>query len=148
MNDGYIKVTTNKFKLKYLRQDKINLIRSFYVKSQSIALISNTTFWWALETQTEWVIFELARTHHLSLKAQNFEKPIFTFRCSLWKQYIILTSYKDFCKLQSFYLCTPVRLYFLGIWNCTEYVAVSNSSCIAWCNLTKLFTFSFIKSLL
>ena len=59
----------------------IFLIRSLYVKSQSIASTSNTTFWWALQTQTEWVIFEPARTHHLGLKAQNFENPIFTFRC-------------------------------------------------------------------
>ena len=59
----------------------IFLIRSLYVKSQPIALTSNTTFWWALETQTEWVIFEQARTHHLGLKVQNFENPIFTFGC-------------------------------------------------------------------
>ena len=53
----------------------------FYVKSKSIASTSNTTFWWALQTQPEWVIFEPARTHHLSLKAQNLENPIFTFGC-------------------------------------------------------------------
>ena len=54
---------------------------SLYIKSQSIASTSNTTCWLALQTQTEWVIFELARTHHLGLKAQNFENPIFTFWC-------------------------------------------------------------------
>ena len=29
----------------------------------------------------QWVIFEPARTHHLGLKAQNFQNPIFTFGC-------------------------------------------------------------------
>ena len=57
----------------------IFLIKSLYVKSQSIASTSNTTFWWALQKQKEWVILEPARTHHLDLKAQNFESPIFTF---------------------------------------------------------------------
>ena len=37
--------------------------------------------WWALQTQTEWVIFEPVRTHHLGLKTRNFENPIFTFGC-------------------------------------------------------------------
>ena len=59
----------------------IFLFKCMYVKSQSIASTSNATFWWALQMQTEWVIFEPARTHHLRLKAQNFEKPIFTFEC-------------------------------------------------------------------
>ena len=65
-----------------------------HVKSQSIASTSNTTFWWALQTQTEWVIFEPARTHHLSLKAQNFENPIFTFGC------FSLKAVYNSCKLQ------------------------------------------------
>ena len=55
------------------------LIRSVYVKSQSIAWTSNRTFWWAEQTQTEWVILEPARTHHFGLKAQTFVNPIFTF---------------------------------------------------------------------
>ena len=67
-------------------------IRSLYVKSQSIASTSNTTFWWALQTQTEWVIFEPARTHHLGLKVQNFENPIFTFECFSLKA--VYNSYK------------------------------------------------------
>ena len=74
--------------MKYLRQDKVNLIRFLYVESQSIALTSNTTFWWALQSQTEWV------THHLGLKAQNFEKPIFTFGC------FSLKPVYNSCKLQ------------------------------------------------
>ena len=81
MNDGDIKVIAKKFWWKYLRQDKVNLTRSLYLKSRSIASTSNTRFWWALQVQTEWVIFEPARTHHLGLKAQNFENPIFTFWC-------------------------------------------------------------------
>ena len=56
--------------------------------------ISNTTFWWALQTQTEWVIFEPVRTHHLGLKAQNFENPIFTFGC------FSLKAVYNSCKLQ------------------------------------------------
>ena len=59
----------------------IFLIRSFYVKSQSITSTSNTTFWWVPQTQIQWVIFGPARTHHLDLKAQNFENSIFTFGC-------------------------------------------------------------------
>ena len=67
--------------MEILRQGKVSLIKSLYVKSQSIAPTSNTTFWWSLQTQTEWVIFQPARTHHLGLKAQNFENLIFTFGC-------------------------------------------------------------------
>ena len=42
---------------------------------------SNKTFWWALQTKTEWVIFEPARTHHFGLMTPNFENPIFRFGC-------------------------------------------------------------------
>ena len=73
----------------------IFFIRFLYVKSQSIASTSNTTFWWALQTQTEWVIFEPARTHHLGLKAWNFEYLIFTFEC------FSLKAVYNYCKLQS-----------------------------------------------
>ena len=72
----------------------IFLIRSLYVKSQFIASASNITFWWALQTQIEWVIFQPARTHHLGLKAQNFENPIFTFGC------FSLKAVYNSCKLQ------------------------------------------------
>ena len=41
--------------------------------------LATQPIWWALQTQTEWVIFEPARTHHLGLKAQNFTNAIFTF---------------------------------------------------------------------
>ena len=70
------------------------MIRSLYVKSQSIALTGNTKFWWALQTQTEWVIFGPARTHHLGLKAENFENPIFIFGC------FYLKAVYNSCKLQ------------------------------------------------
>ena len=59
----------------------IFLIRFLYVKSQSIASISNITFWWVLQTQTDWVIFQPARTYHFGLKALNLENPIYTFGC-------------------------------------------------------------------
>ena len=52
-----------------------------YIKFQSIASTSNTTFWWVLQTQTEWVIFESTRTYHMVLKARNFDIPIFKFGC-------------------------------------------------------------------
>ena len=80
-----------------------NLLDQVFVKSESIASTSNTTFWWAPQTQTDWVIFEPARTHYLDLKAQNFENPILTIGLTiLWKQCIILASYKYFFKLQTF----------------------------------------------
>ena len=65
------------------------------VKYQSIASTSNTTFWWSLQTQTEWVIFESARTlRHRTFKAQNFENPIFIFGC------FSLIAVDNSCKLQ------------------------------------------------
>ena len=68
-----------------------------YVKSQSIASTINATFWWALQMQIEWVLRQRTlRIHYLHL-------GVF-----LWKQYIILASYKDFWKLQSFWLCAPL----------------------------------------
>ena len=74
--------------------ETIFLIRSLYVKSQSIASTSIIKLWWALQAQTEWVIFGPARTHHFVLKAQNFENPILTFECfSLKAEY-------NSCKLQ------------------------------------------------
>ena len=65
-----------------------------YLKPRFIASTRNTTFWWALQTQGEWVIFEPARTHHFSLKAQKFENPIFTFECFSFK------AVYNSCKLQ------------------------------------------------
>ena len=154
-------------------------------------------------------------SRHRTLKIQYLHLGVF-----LWKQYTILAGYKDFCKLQSFCLCTPLLILtepffsgtyllklssllpfvtrwsvsvvivflFLGagfpdipptfliscevqtryskilkyseqyirdylsgtkvrIWIGSEYDAVFNFSCIASCNLTKSFTFSFISFL-
>ena len=80
--------------MEILKADKVNLIRSLCVKFQSIVSPSNTTFRWTLQTQAEWVIFEPARKHHLDLKAQNFENPMFTFGCFSLK--VVYNS----CKLQ------------------------------------------------
>ena len=113
MNDVDIKVIANKFLWKYLRQDKVNLIRSLYVTSQSTVLTSSTTFLWALQLQTEWVIFEPAKTHHLGLKAQNFENPTFTFG------YFPLKAVYNSCKLQRLlqvakllFICSTTTLLF------------------------------------
>ena len=70
----------------------IFLIRFSYVKS--IASTDNPKFWWALQMQTKWVISEPARPHHLCLKAQNSESPIFTFGC------FSLKAVYNSCKLQ------------------------------------------------
>ena len=89
-------------------QDKVDLIKSLNVKSQSIASTSNTAFWWALQTQTEWVILSQPEhtiwiSRHRTLRTEYLHLGVF-----LWKHYIILASYKDFCKLQSFWLCPPL----------------------------------------
>ena len=44
--------------------------------------------------QTEWVMFEPSRTHHLGLKARDVEKTIFTFGC------FSLKAVYSSCKLQ------------------------------------------------
>ena len=43
-----------------------------------------------------------------SVKAHIFQNPILHLSVFLWKQYIILGSYQDFCKLQNFCSCTPL----------------------------------------
>ena len=47
--------------------------------------------------QTIWV------SRHRTLRTQYLHLGVF-----LWKQYMILASYKDFCKSQKFWLCTPL----------------------------------------
>ena len=84
MNDCDIKVIANKFQWKYLRQDKVILIRSSHDKSQSIA---------SLQSYTEWVIFEPIRTHR-DPQETDLEKPIFSFGC-----FSLKTVYNS-CKLQ------------------------------------------------
>ena len=95
MNDGDIKVIANKFYWKYVRPDKVSLIKSLYGKFQSIASTSNTTFWWELQTQTEWVSQNQPEhtiwvPRHKTLRTQYLPLGVF-FR----KQYIILASYKE-----------------------------------------------------
>ena len=62
-------------------------------------ITSYITFWWVLQTQTQWVIFGLARTHHLSLKTQIFDDPIFTFACFSLKAVYNFCKLQDFCKI-------------------------------------------------
>ena len=102
--------------MEILRQGKVNLIKSLYVKSQSIAPTSNTTFWWSLQTQKEWVIFQPARTHHLGLKAQNFENLIFTFGC------FPLKAVYNSCKLQR--LLQVAKLLFIYFFTHTNIVSL------------------------
>ena len=83
----------------------IFLIRSLYAKSQIIALTSNATIWWALQTQP-WLSqpeYTIWPSRHRTLRNQYLYLGVF-----LWKQYIILASYEDFCEMQSFLLCTPL----------------------------------------
>ena len=92
----------------------IFLITSLIVKSHSIGSTSNTIFWWAPQTQTEWVIFEPGRTHHLGLKAQNFENPVFTFGC-----FSLKAAYNS-CKLQR--LLQVVKFLIMYSWTHTNMV--------------------------
>ena len=120
--------------------------------------------------------FESARTHHLDLKAKNFENPIFTFVCFSLKA--VYTKTFATCKLLFMYSFTHtnispmfliscevqtrysktlkyskqyIRDHISGtkvrIWICSEYDAVFDFFCIASCHLTKSFTCSFISCL-
>ena len=98
-------------------------------KSQSIASTNHTTFWWALQTQTGGVIFEPVGTHRLSVKAQNFKNPIFTFGC------FSLKAVYNSCKLQRLlqvakflfmYSFTYTNIYFLFTHLPTEIVFFIN----------------------
>ena len=57
-------------------------------------------------TQSEHTILV---SRHRTLRTQYLHLSVF-----FWKQYIILASYKDFCKLQCFCLCAPLLPYFSG----------------------------------
>ena len=72
----------------------IFLIRSLCIMFQSITSNTKKNFWWAVQTQIEWVIFHPVRTHHLGLMAQNIAKPIFPFGC------FYLKAVYNSCKLQ------------------------------------------------
>ena len=82
--------------MEILRQDKANLSRSLYVKPQSIASTSNTTFDGRYKHKLS-ESFLNQPEHHLGLKAHNFANPIFTFGCfclkavyNLWKLHRLL----------------------------------------------------------
>ena len=94
-----INVIANKFWWKYLRKDKVNSIRTLYVKSQSIASTSSTTFSWAPQTQTEWVIFEPSKTHHLVSRHITLTTQYLHLAVFFWKIF-------DSCKLQRFLQAT------------------------------------------
>ena len=49
----------------------------------------------------------------------------------LWKQYIILASYKDLCKLQSFWLCTPLVTLAWSFFSGTYLLKLSSSHTFA-----------------
>ena len=88
--------------------ETILLIRFSYVKSQSTASISNAKFCDHYKRkQSESFLSQPERTiwvlRHRTLRTQSLHLGIF-----LWKQYLILTSYKGFGKMQSFWLCTPL----------------------------------------
>ena len=99
----------------------IFVIRSLYVKSQSIASTSNTKFWLALHTVSYFWASQPARTHHLGLKVQNFENPILTFRSFSLK--VVYSS----CKLQSFCLCTPLITLTQSFFRSTYLLKLSSS---------------------
>ena len=73
--------------------------------TQRSPLYHNTTFWWAIHTQTQHVPFAPARTHYLGLKVQNFEKPISTFECFSLKA--VYNSHK-LQRINRFCLCTTL----------------------------------------
>ena len=104
---------------------------------------SNTTFWWALQTQTEWVIFESVRTNYWvsryrTLKTQNLHFGVF-----LWKQYIILASYK----VLFMYCFTHSNIAFLSRHVFTETVIFINAcyqrKCFNWEQVLLIFHLPF-----
>ena len=125
----------------------IFLIRSLYVKSHSIASTSNTAFWWTLQIQTEWVIFEPAWTHHFGLKAHKFQRPIFIFGCfSLQVKYnsCTLQGLLQVAKLLLMYSFTYTNIEFLFRHLPNEIFIFTNV-----CYQTKYFSgdsFSFFRS--
>ena len=107
-------------------------------------LVSNTTFWWEVQIQIEWVIFEPAWTHHLCLKAQNFENPVFTFGC------FSLKAVYNSCKLQRIlrvtkflimYSFTHTNIIFL-----TRHLPTKLVISINVCYQMKCFSFSFLRA--
>ena len=135
--------------MKYLRQDKDNLVRSFYVMSQSIASTSNATFWCVLQTQKERVIFVPVRAHSLGLEAQNFQNPIFTFG------YFSLKTVYNYCKLQRplqvakflfMYSFTHTNIVILSRHLPTETVIFLNETFVTKWSVLVVIVFLFLKS--
>ena len=137
--------------MKYLWQDKVNLIRSLHAKSPSMRKQSESFL--IQPGQTIWV------SRHTTLRTQYLCLGVF-----LWNQYKILLSYKGFCKLQFLFMYSSSKTFVtrwsvsvmiafeqyirdhlsgtkVRIWIGLEYDAVFNFSCIASCYLTKIFTF-------
>ena len=79
--------------------------------SQSIASTRNTTFWWALQTQTEKsFLSQSEHSRHRTLRTQYLHLGVF-----LWKQYIIFASYKllQVAKFLFMYSFTHTNILFL-----------------------------------
>ena len=86
----------------------IFLIRSLYDKSYSLYRLATQHFDERYKhKQSESFLSQQERTIWVSrqrtLKTQYLHLDIF-----LWNQYKIIASYKDFCKSQSFFLCTAL----------------------------------------
>ena len=116
------------------------MIRSLYVKSPSVASTSSTTFWWALQTLTEWIepaIFEhtIWVSRHRTLKTQSLHLSIF-----LWKQYKILASSKTFasCKVFIYVLLYSHVCLFKNL--PTEIIISKN----VWWSVSVVLTFPFL----
>ena len=59
---------------------------------------------------------------HRTLTKQCFHLGVF-----LWKQYIIFAIYRDFCKLQSFWFCTPLLTLTLSLFSGTYLIKLPSS---------------------
>ena len=120
------------------------MIRSLYVKSPFLASTSSTSFWLTLHTQTEWVIFEQARTNYLVVKAQNFEYPIFTFGFfSFLSSIKFLQVTKTFASC-SFCLCTLLLTLIKSFFSSTYLLKFSSSKTFATrCSVSLMIAFLF-----
>ena len=119
VNDGDTKVIKNKVYWKYLKQGKVNLIRSLYVKSQFIASTSNPRFWWALQTENRVSYFWAIQNTPFESQGTELWEPIFSFG------YFCLETVYNSCKLQSlsqaakFFLCSPLLAVTLSFFSST-----------------------------
>ena len=111
----------------------------------------NTTFWRVLQTQTKWLVFESVIKHHLGLKAQNIENPVFIFGC------FSLKSVYNSCKLQGLlqvekylfmHTFTHANIAFLFRHLPTEFVIFINVCCQMKCFSGISFSFFYEQILL